>query len=40
VSAPWGVTPDGQRFLLAVPDETSALQRFTVLLNWRVTPDR
>jgi hypothetical protein len=37
VSAPWGVTPDGQRFLFVAPDEASAPQRFTVVLNWHAT---
>jgi Tol biopolymer transport system component len=40
VPAPWGVTPDGQRFLFVAPDETSAQQRFTVVLNWRTTSDQ
>jgi Tol biopolymer transport system component len=39
-AAPWGVTHDGQRFLFAAPDESSALQRFTVLLNWRPSADK
>jgi hypothetical protein len=32
--APWGVTPDGQRFLFAAPTEATSPSRFTVVLNW------
>ena len=34
-SAPWGVTPDGQRFLFAAPAQEQDQGRFTVVLNWR-----
>jgi hypothetical protein len=34
-SAPWDVTPDGQRFLLAAPVEAGAATQFTVVLNWQ-----
>ena len=30
----WGVTADGNRFLLAVPAKQSAPAPFTVVLNW------
>jgi Tol biopolymer transport system component len=33
--APWGVTPDGQRFLLVVPVDAGGASTFTVTLNWR-----
>ena len=32
--APWGVTPDGQRFLFAAPAAASEANGFTVVLNW------
>jgi hypothetical protein len=32
--AGWDVSPDGQRFLVAVPDQTP-INPFVVLLNWR-----
>jgi len=34
-SAPWDVTPDGQRFLLAAPVEAGGTSTFTVVLNWQ-----
>jgi Tol biopolymer transport system component len=34
-AAPWGVAPDGQRFLFAAPAESGGLNRFTVVLNWQ-----
>jgi hypothetical protein len=30
----WGVAPDGQRFLMAVPTRQAA-PSFTIVLNWR-----
>jgi Tol biopolymer transport system component len=33
--APWGVTPDGQRFLFVAPTEAAAASQFTVVLNWK-----
>jgi Tol biopolymer transport system component len=33
--APWGVTPDGQRFLFAAPAAASESNGFTVVLNWQ-----
>jgi Tol biopolymer transport system component len=38
--APWGVTPDGQRFVFAVPAEASARAAFTVILNWPAAQSR
>jgi hypothetical protein len=32
--APWDVTADGQRFLIAAPLEGDASAQFTVVLNW------
>jgi hypothetical protein len=32
--AGWDVSPDGQRFLVAVPDQTP-INPFIVMLNWR-----
>jgi Tol biopolymer transport system component/tRNA A-37 threonylcarbamoyl transferase component Bud32 len=34
-SAPWDVTPDGQRFLLAAPVDAGATSQFTVVVNWQ-----
>jgi Tol biopolymer transport system component len=39
-SAPWAVTPDGQRFLFAVPERAGGLAQFTVVVNWRPGVDR
>jgi hypothetical protein len=35
--APWGVTPDGKRFLFAAPTAASEIGRFTIVLNWHTT---
>ena len=35
VSAPWGVTPDGQRFLFAASSAPTGVTPFTVVLNWQ-----
>src|SRR5262249_54768747 len=32
-AAPWAVTPDGQRFLLAVPVNSEGASKFTLVLN-------
>jgi Tol biopolymer transport system component len=32
--APWGATPDGQRFVFAVPAESTSRRQFTIILNW------
>jgi len=32
--APWGLTPDGQRFVFAVPAESGGRRPFTIVLNW------
>ena len=34
--APWGVTPDGQRFLFATTEQESSVIPLTVVLNWQV----
>ena len=34
-AAPWAVTPDGQRFLFAAPEEGGSLNQLTVVLNWQ-----
>ena len=31
----WGVSVDGQRFLVALPTKQAAPPPFTVLLNWQ-----
>jgi Tol biopolymer transport system component len=33
----WGVSPDGQRFLVALPAQQTAVPPFTVLLNWQTS---
>jgi hypothetical protein len=34
--APWGVTPDGQRFLFATTEDASGVTPLTVVLNWQI----
>ena len=36
----WGVTPDGQRFLVKLPDEAEAGPRIQVLLDWASNSER
>jgi hypothetical protein len=31
----WGLSPDGQRLLVAMPTQPSAALQFSVVLNWR-----
>ena len=31
----WGISPDGQRFLVAIPTQPIAAAQFSVMLNWR-----
>jgi hypothetical protein len=35
LAAPWGITPDGQRFLFAASSAPTGVTPFTVVLNWR-----
>jgi Tol biopolymer transport system component len=36
----WGVAPDGQRFLLAIPVAQAVPSPFTVVLNWQAPENR
>jgi hypothetical protein len=36
----WGVAPDGERFLIAVPAAQAAPAPFTVTLNWQAPAGR
>jgi hypothetical protein len=31
----WGLSPDGQRLLVAIPTKPTAATQFSVVLNWR-----
>jgi hypothetical protein len=31
----WGISPDGQRLLVAIPTQPRVAPQFSVVLNWR-----